>query len=52
MIELVCKKFGEETRIELFSDGSGFIYQEYTTRLDKPSLQFDGLGELAEELEE
>jgi len=51
LLELMQKKFGRDIRIEIWSDGSGRVYHAQTTRLDEYLLEFDGLGELAEELE-
>lgn len=52
LIELICKKFGRGIRIEIYSDGSGYIYNRETTRIDEYLLEFDGLDELAKELGE
>ena len=48
MIDMVHEKFGEWAYIELYTDGSGEIYNEK----DRKVAGFDGLGELAEILEE
>jgi hypothetical protein len=47
MIDMVHEKFGEWAYIELYTDGSGKIYDEK----DKKVEEFDGLGEFAKILE-
>lgn len=50
LLDLVREKFGKETIIEIYSDGSGFIRHDQSTKIDDYLLDFTGLGELAEEL--
>lgn len=52
LIELIGKKFGQETKIEIYSDGSGRIYHERTIKHSDYLFEFDGLGELASELQD
>lgn len=51
LLELIHKKFGPDMKIEIYSDGSGLIFHNTATHIYDYIFEFDGLGELAQELD-